>query len=140
MSTKVAFSKPRNISKPKTGSAVVPLDWRHGHIVVCSHTLTFVAESKSCCLSSSVPFEWTRFSGSPLVQNRSIRGSVISFLRERERERERERVCVCVCVYCGRYGDDGEHSATFAFGANGGSGEATPDCAVQHLRFFYSTQ
>jgi hypothetical protein len=76
----------------------------------------------------------------PSVKNRSIKGSVISFLRDRERERGREREREWVCVYCGRYGDDGEHSATFAFGANGGSGEATPDCAVQHLRFFYSTQ
>jgi hypothetical protein len=94
MLTKVAFSKPKNIPKPKTGSAVVPLDWRRSHIVVCSHTLIFVAEPKSCCLSSPVPFEWTRFSGRPSVKNRSIRGSVISFLREREREGE--SVCVCV--------------------------------------------
>ncbi len=98
MLTKVAFSKPKNIPKPKTGSAVVPLDWRRSHIVVCSQTLIFVAEPKSCCLSSPVPFEWTRFSGRPSVQNRSIRGSVISFLRERERERERGRERVSVCI------------------------------------------
>ncbi len=32
------------------------------------------------------------------MQNRSIRGSVISFLRERERERERGRERVSVCI------------------------------------------